>query len=239
MTSFSNTSTLNGLLEQTRDLARVDATQWSTQKVVNSCNKWLDKVFTYGIKTDRNFQLDDTNHTKLPIGTTNLVINQAEYSFLTDEQGNRITNITRIEIKDANGLWTKLKKIDHREINVALDEYKKTAGTPVEYDLTGDNIVKLYPKPSANISAGLKYYFQRTPSYFVATDTTKQPGVADFLHNGFVVASAYDCALSLGLENLSALSAELQKEEMKMAQYFSLRNTDSGGRMMPSRESNK
>jgi hypothetical protein len=236
---FSETTNNTGIVQQTRDMARVDSTQWGTSKIVNSCNNWLNKIFTFGKWKDRNFQLDDTNHTKLPIGTTNLVASQSDYSFLTDEQGNRITNITRIDIKDSSGNWTQLKKIDHSEIGMALDAYESIDGQPKEYDLIADNIVRLYPTPATNVTAGLKFYFQRTPSYFVATDTTKEPGVSHDLHRGFVVASAYDCAMTLGLPNLQALSVELEKEEQKLSDYFASRNTDTKGRLTPARESNR
>lgn len=236
---FSNTSTNAGILEQSRDMARVDSTQWSTQKVVNSCNNWLNKIFTYGKWKDRQFQLDDSNHTKLPIGTTDLVATQSDYSFLTDENSNRITNITRIDILDADSNWTQLKKIDHNEITQALDAYESTDGKPREYDLIADNIVRLYPTPATSVTAGIKFYFQRTPSYFVAADTTKEPGVSHDLHRGFVIASAYDAALTLGLPNLQALSVELEKEEMKLADYFASRNTDSKGRLTVGMQDNR
>jgi len=236
---FSDTVTNTGIVQQTRALMRVDSTQWATSNITNSTNNWLDRIFNYGVGIDRNFQLDDTNHTKLPIGTTNLIADQSTYSFLTDQDGNRITNITRIDVLNSAGNWTQLKKIDAKEIVGALDEYKKTAGIPQEYDLVADNVVKLYPKPIANVAEGIKYYFQRTPSYLLATDTTKQPGVASFLHRGFVVASAYDGAVALGLPNLNALAVELQKEEGKMRDYFSLRNTDSKKRMIPNVGNNR
>lgn len=236
---FSNTSTNAGILQQARDRARVDSTQWATQKVVNSCNNWLNKIFTYGKWKDRQFQLDDSNHTKLPIGTTDLIATQSDYSFLVDENSNRITNITRIDIKDSAGNWTQLKKIDHKEITQALDAYESTDGKPKEYDLIADNVVRLYPTPATSVTAGLKFYFQRTPSYFVAADTTKEPGVSHDLHEGFVVKSAYDAAMTLGLPNLQALSVELEREEQKLADYFASRNTDSKGRLIPAREDNR
>jgi len=239
MTQFSDTTTNSGILQQARDLMRVDATQWSTQKVVNSCNNWLDKIVGYAIGADKKFQWDDSNHTKMPIGTTNLGINQSEYSFLLDEQGNKIITLTRIDIKDSAGNWTQLKLIDQAEIPMALDEYEKTAGTPKFYDKTADNVIKLYPKPNATVIAGLKFYFQRTPSYFVATDTTKEPGVSPLLHRGFIVASAYDGALTLGLGNLQPLSIEQGKEESKMIAYFSDRNRDEKSRMIPKVENTR
>ena len=141
---FSDTSGNTGILQRARTMARVDANQWPTANVVNSCNDWLNKIFTYGKGNDIKFQLDDTNHTKLPIGTTNLVANQSDYSFLTDEQGNRITNLTRIDILDDSGLYRELKPIDQAELKGwALDEWNKTANLPLYYDKKTDNIIKL------------------------------------------------------------------------------------------------
>ena len=127
---------------------------------------------------------------------------------------------------DSSGLWRKLTPIDEAQIPVALDEFEKTAGTPLFYDKTADNIIKLYPKPATAVTAGLKFYFQRTPSYFVAADTTKTPGVPPLLHNGFIVNAAYDGALALGLNNLQALGVERQLEKAKMEEFFSERDTD-------------
>lgn len=223
---FSDTVNNLGILQQVRDMMRVDSTQWATSKVVNSVNNYLDTVAGYAIGADRRFQWDDTNHSKLPIGTTNLVASQADYSFLTDEQGNSILNLTRIDIKDSSGNWTQLKTIDQVEINGALDEAFSTAGKPMYYDKIADNIIRLYPTPDASVTAGLKFYFQRTPSYFAASDTTKAPGVPPLLHRGFVINAAYDGALTLGLANLQALSQERILEQQKMESYFGNRNTD-------------
>lgn len=223
---FNDTVTNLGIAQQARDMMRVDATQYPTSRIVNSCNNWLDTVTGYAIGADRRFAWDDSNHTKLPIGTTNLVANQSDYSFLTDEQGNAIINLLRIDILDPDGNYRKLDVINESDIDLALDEYASTAGFPLAYDKIADNIVRLYPKPASSVTSGLKFYFQRTASYFTASDTTKQPGVSPLLHRGFVIASAYDGALTLGLQNLQPLSVELQKEEEKMKQYFAIRNTD-------------
>jgi hypothetical protein len=212
---------------------RVDSTQWATSKVVNSVNNWLDLVTGYAIGADRKFQWDDTNHTKLPIGTTNLVASQSDYSFLTDEQNNKILNLTRIDILDSNGVYRELMPIDQTQIPGALDEFNKTAGLPVWYDKIADNIIRLYPKPVDSVTNGLKFYFQRTPSYFVATDTTKEPGVPDLLHRGAVISAAYDGAITLGLPNTQALSVDLVKEDQKMKDYFASRNTDEKPRIIP------
>lgn len=230
---FSSVSGGTGIVEQVRTFMGVDSTQWPTVNIVNSANNWLDFVTGYAIGADRRFQWDDTNHSKLPIGTTNLVANQREYSFLTDEQNNKILTLTRIDWKDSNGIWSQLKPIDQVQISPeALDEFEKTSARPMYYDKIADNIIKLYPASDTSVTSGLKFYFQRSPSYFTATDTTKEPGVASTLHRGFVIASAYDGALAMGLENLQPLSVELQKEEQKMIKYFGNRNKDEQPRMV-------
>lgn len=236
---FSDVTNNTGIVEQARQMMRVDAAQYPTFRIVNSVNNYLDTVTGYAISADRNFQWDDTNHTKLPIGTTDLTAGQSDYSFLTDEQGNNILNLTRIDILDPSGKYRKLELIDQSNVRVALDEYESTNGLPTKYDKIADNIIRLYPTPATTVASGLKFYFQRTASYFAATDTTKEPGVAPLLHRGFVIAAAYDGALSLGLENLTSLSNEMIKEEMKMKKYFEARNTDMNRRMSPFKQNNR
>lgn len=241
MTAFSSTSTGDGIVEQARVKAQVDSTQWSTQNIANSCNHWLNKIFTSGKSKDVNFQLDDTNHTKLPIGVTDLVESQADYSFLTDEQGNRITNLTSVSlIEITTNKEILLNPVDRKSIGYNYASFGVDTGTPTSYDKIADNIIKLDKLPTAEDASTykIKYYFQRTPSYFVATDTTKQPGVVDDLHEGFIVKSAYDIAVSLGLPNINALAGELLKEEMKLDEYLSTRNTDSPRKMVAKYENN-
>lgn len=234
---FSDTTNNLGILQRARKMARVDSTQWETFNVVNSCNDWLNKIFTYGKGADHRFELDDTNHTKLPIGTATLVAGQADYSFLIDEQGNRITNLTSVSLLEiANNKEILLAPVDRKQYTkyrFGASDFGVASGTPTAYDKIADNIIKLdYAPTSADASKyKLKYYFQRSPSYFEVTDTTKAPGVADDLHRGFVIASAYDAALTLGLNNLQALSVELQKEEQKLEDYFASRETDEVQRL--------
>ncbi len=228
---FSDTSLNQGIVQQTRALMRVDSNQWPTARIVASANNWLDTVTGYAIGADKRFQWDDTNHTKLPIGTTNLVANQSDYAFLTDEQSNTIVTLTRIELLDSAGNYRVLDLIDQSDIQNAIDTEQSITGTPSCYDKIADNIIRVYPKPSTSVTSGLKFYFQRTPSYFAATDTSKAPGVSPLLHRGFVIAAAFDGALTLGLANLQALSVELQREETKMHQYFADRNNDNDKRL--------
>lgn len=237
---FSDVSGNTGILQQTRKLMRVDSTQWPTINVVNSVNNYLDALAGYAIGADKRFQWDDTNHSALPEGTDTLTINVTDYSFLTDQQLNSIVSLTGVSIKDANtGLYNPLTPVDRSDTGIDLSTFGTQSGTPTSYDKIADNVIRLDFKPPATVSSGIKYSFQRVPSYFVSTDTTKSPGFSPLLHRGFVIAAAYDGALTLGLSNLQALSVEFQKEQQKMIKYFEDRNRDQRGQMTPNIENYK
>lgn len=229
---FSDIVNNLGIVQQIRDMARVDSTQWPTSRIVNSVNNYLDKVTGYAIGADRRFQWDDTNHTELPEGKRDLTVNVTDYSFLTDEQGNTILTLTKVELL-TGGYYSVLQPVDKDEESYDEGSFGQVSGTPSQYDKIADNVIRLDTIPTATVTNGLRFTFQRTPSYFDATDTTKAPGVAPILHRGFVIAGAYDCALTLGLQNLQPLAIEMQKEEAFMQEYFSIRGLDNDMRLQP------
>lgn len=235
MLAFSNTSDNNGILQQVRKLCRVDANQWPTINVVNSCNNWKDFIAGYAIGADTRFRWDDTNHTALPEGTRELTINVSDYSFQTDEQSNRILTLLSVAILQ-NGVYVPLTPVDRNDPNYDPSTFGQSTGTPTQYDKIADNIIRLDKKASATVSAGLKYYFQRAPSYYTAASTTTTTGFAPVLDRGFIIASAYDCALTLGLPNIQALAAERQREEEKIVSHFESRNEDEEVVFTPSPE---
>jgi len=235
---FSNSTTNLGIVERTRVKCGVDSTQWATANITGSCNDCMDFLAGEYIKADRRFQWDDTNQSKLPIGTTNLVSARSDYSFLTDEQGNKIYNLTRIDIKDASGNWKKLEELDETEETQALDEVV-IAGTPTGYYKIADNIIRLNRLPETSVTAGLKFYFQRAPSYFVATDTTKEPGFTSVPHSIFVTWASYDCADTLNLQNVERLFRERELAKQMVVSSFAGRNTDVHRRMSAGKQNNK
>lgn len=232
---FSDTVNNDGILQQTRKLCRVDANQWPTINVVNSCNNWKDFIAGYAIGADVRFRWDDTNHTALPEGTRELTIAVSDYSFQTDEQSNRILTLLGVSMLQ-NGLYVPLKPVDRNDPDYDPANFGQNTGTPTQYDKIADNIIRLDKKPSATVSAGLKYYFQRSPSYYTTASTTTTTGFAPVLDRGFIIASAYDCALTLGLPNIQALAIERQREEERIVNHFESRNEDEEIVFTPSPE---
>jgi hypothetical protein len=205
---------------------QVDSNQWSTDRITVSLNKALDKAIGYGIGADKRFRVDSTNHTKLPEGVADLTSGTSQYSFLEDEQGNRILTLTRIEVKDSQGNWVKLLPIDMTQVNEALDEFMSSNGTPQYYDKTTDNVVRFYPAPNYSSSGGIKYYFQRNPNYFETTDTTKETGLAPELDEYVISCAALEGAVSLGLSSLPGIKIIHDEAKENMVQYFTRRSED-------------
>jgi hypothetical protein len=234
---FSDTVYNLGILQQARLMGRVDAVQWPTYKVVNSCNNWLDYVISYGIANDKFLQLDDTNHTELAEAVDDLTINVSDYSFSADQQGNPITTLLGISVL-TDGYYKPLKPVDRSQVDTAT--FGVISGVPTQYDKISDTVMRLDRRPSATVSNGLKYYFQRAGSYFEATDTTKQPGVNPALHRGFVIASVYDMGLNgIGTVDMNAMQNERQFEINKMIEYFNTRNNDQPKRMTGNYQNNR
>lgn len=225
MLPINDTTNGTGIAQQARNLAGVDAVQWPFQKIVNSGNNWKNFLTGYAIASDKRFQWDNTQHTKLPEGTTPLTINQSDYSFLTDEQGNTIITLIGVSILQ-NGVYVPLSQVDRLDPSYDPSTFGTETGIATSYDKISDNILRLDKKPSATVPAGLKFYFQRTSPVWTSSDTTQPSGFSPLLDRGFVIACAYDIALTLGLTNLQGLALERQREEQKAIEYFENRQKD-------------
>lgn len=187
-------------------------------------NEGLNRVASLIISSDGRWQWDDNNNTDFPIGTTTLVDSQQDYSFSVN-----FLEISRVECLDVNGNWKLLKPIDQADIyDQSLTDFLKTAGMPQFYDKIG-NSVFLYPKPSSTsvtTTNGLKVWFQRPPSYFAVSDTTKQPGFNSMFHRLVALIASRDYAMSKGLSNAKSLAELVQQGEDSIAETYMLRNKD-------------
>jgi len=196
---------------------------------ITACeNRHYDKITSLIMRVDGRFEFDDNNLTTLPIGTTDLISGQADYTISASD----FLEILRVEIKNPSGNGVLLKPISYEDKKgVAMTEWAKTAGTPHSYDKVGNSII-LYPTPNYNSTAGLKVYFKRNVSYFIATDTTKEPGFNPQYHRLLSMGAASDYCISNGLTNkLTILSNEITKMETALMEFYSQRNKDDPPKM--------
>ena len=100
---------------------------------------------------------------------------------------------------------------------------------PRLYDKNGE-FIWLYPKPSSSLvtlTAGLKIYYQRLPSYFVAGDTTKSPGFNPLYHKILSMGAAIDYAIPNGLtEKIAIIKPMLTDMQDQLIDFYSNRAAD-------------
>jgi hypothetical protein len=226
---FSDSTNRTGIIELIEDNTGTQSATTSSYTLktkTRDVNNAYANYFLIGGQTDGRWQLDDTNHTKYPIITTALTTNQQDYTFTVDEQSNQILDIYRVEILDPTGLGIELTPIDQFDIQgQALTEFMKNAATPLFYDKTANGII-LYPKPNYTNAAGLKIYYNRTPSYFVSTDTTKTPGIPDIFHEYLALRPSYQYCLRKGLPQTVSLRNDMVTMEDAIKEYYSNRSKD-------------
>ena len=206
---FNDSAGGQGIVQDVYFQVHANATTYPIADLTRNANAALDKVVSLILGADGRWQFDDKNSTDLPIGTTNLVANQQDYSFDTE-----YLVILDIICSDQNGNDVRLVPIDNADMGreEALTQFMNVAGTPQYYDKVGDSIL-LYPKPSYNYTNGLKAYFQRKMSYFSTSDTTKEPGFAKHLHNYVSLFCQMKYAKSKELKKLSAIEKEMEYYE--------------------------
>lgn len=203
---YNSHATEQDIVHDTYFEASANSNSYPIADLTRNANTALDNAVTLILGADSRWQFDSTNATDLPIGVTNLVSAQKDYTF----DGDYLV-IKSIEIKDSNGNWVKLIPIDNKDLDEtqALSGFETTDGLPKYYDKMGDSIL-LYPSPNYNSTGGLKAYFQRKIDYFSTTDTTKEPGFATHLHKYIPLYCAYVYACAKELPKQNSLAKRLE-----------------------------
>jgi hypothetical protein len=112
----------------------------------------------------------------MPVGTANLVSGQEQYTF-----DDNWLEVLRVEAADAAGNFYPLKPFDFTDLAEGYTEFQKLSGNPGFVDVVG-NTLTIKPASNYSAAASLKVFFSRKPSYFLTSDTTKQPGFAAPFH---------------------------------------------------------
>jgi len=202
-------------------------------------NLALDFVYATIFDCGGKWQFDDSNHTDYPIITTNLVANQRDYSFVSDEAGNLILDIYKVMIKDPNGVYVEITPVDQQSDEDMASFYNglNTTGTPTRYDKTANGIF-LDVIPSYNSTGGLKIFINREGSYFLTSDTTKKAGFAGLYHEYLALRPSYQYAYRNNLSNIQAIQNEMLIMEDKIKKHYGKRERDVKRRLIANVEDN-
>jgi hypothetical protein len=212
--------TFTEILTETRRLTKTNSNTYPTSEITNSANRSLDREVALIRQSEGRWQWDDSNNTDYPEATT--AISDGVNNYTLDPTHYRIE---RVEVKDTNGIWTRLIPFDEKDVPGSLTEFRDEEGTPRYYDKKGNSLL-LTPTPDYSQGASLKVIYQRGPSYFTASDTTKTPGFNTLFHQLVPLWCAYDYALINQMDIRADLEKEIYKMEAQLIDYYSLRDKD-------------
>jgi hypothetical protein len=225
---YNDTTNKNGIIQQVERYINMGATWISgdtdrLREFTAYANKVGHKIWHWIFLSQGVWKYDDANHTDLPQATTNLVDAQATYALPSDA-----LTIERVEVKNSNGDWFRLRQIIENQIPGAIEEFNETDNEPVYYRLIG-NTIELFPASNYDSTNGLKVYFDRDSVDFTYDDTTQTPGFASPYHEAVPVGMAIEW---LKIKNptsttLQFLREEWAKFEVEIKKFYSLRNKDN------------
>lgn len=216
--SLYQPATRSGIIDLIYKTTGADSTKYPLMDVVADINLAKDKFFAIAIQASGVWQLDDSNQTDYPIITTGLISGRRDYSFTQDSSGNLILDIYRVMAANPNGVFYDLYETDQqtRGMAIGMVDGQNIIGQPSRYDKTANGIFLDSPS-NYSLTPGLKLFINRealrfsVPTVNVA-DNTKS-GFMGTLDEYFVLRPSYFYALRKGLQNASALGAEVLKYE--------------------------
>lgn len=232
-------STITDINLEARALCDADSTSYPDAVLLRRVNQKYEEIVGKLIQSDGVWDFDDSNYTDLPVGTTNLVAGQQDYSFDV-----RFLNIIEVEVKDAQGNWIKLTPIDKQTHEGAISDYQTTNGMPTEYDKVGESIF-LYPAPasgSVTLTAGLKVHYQRTASIFSSAEVTtgtKTPGFASPWHMILAYSAAIPFCMTYKKDRVAFYQNTVMQMENELMAFYSDRNKDEPKRLAVKQYDNK
>ena len=225
---YSDTTNKTGLIQRCEFLTNLGDTAISgnatlLKQFTASINTYWNKILTVILKTNDEWDYDDLNKTDFPILTTSTVASQEDYAMPAGA-----LKIKRLEISYDGTNWYKAEPFDVTESGVATDTTSISANFSTSqpfYDMLGNSIL-LYPIPSSAVTNGLKIWIAREPTYFVSTDTTKEPGFDEPFHDMVAVGASMDFAVAKGLKNKSDLASMYADYESKLKGYYGSKQSD-------------
>lgn len=232
---FSNTSTNEGLIQSCEWWAGFEYGDISGDSALlkvftGRLNRRLDYYMGMLGANSRYSTIDDTNFTDQPFAYFEIVEGQHDYEFKKDEDGNDISDITAVLIikSETTNEYEKIDKLtlDDKDAELIMSPNASETGVPSGF-IERNNTIFFDKIPDYGSASGGKLFYKRSPSYFVYTDTTKEPGIPFQFHEMVAIGAVYDWYLVNKTNNstlITLLGIELDKREKEFNVYVSLRN---------------
>lgn len=210
-----------------------DTTSYPIKAFTRNANKAMDRATYLILKANGwNIPYDDGNSGSELLDTSNAITGGMTKLAMS------VTwlKIARVRIKDQNGNWITLSENPRKAQNDV--QLTAPAGVPQTYYILGGYLY--FDKPTNYAFAnGIEIQFQRGPSYFIYTDTTKTPGFASVFHTYVSMFAAREFCKVNDLENrVAQLNNDIGSPpdlensepgsgvEKEIMDYYSMRDAD-------------
>lgn len=194
-------------------------------------NEAYNRYVSIAMKSDGKWQFDDNNYTDYPFAVTNLVANQQDYQFLVS-----MVNILSVEVQNTGNVWYTLSEVDEEEMandHISMTQRFIIPSQPWVFNRTANSIF-LLPAPNYSLTGGLKVKYQRPPSYFLYTDTTKVPGFSETMHEYLANYAIYKYAASKSMSIATAFKAMVDDaEQVGIPDLYYKREKDTTKKIYP------
>ena len=219
---FNGNSDGQDLCTLANEYANTTTLTYPLARKARSANKWMRLIWSWIFDSYGGWQYDDANNTDLPIGTTSLTANQADY----DIPPGSLT-VRGIEIMPSATSTVYLRPVaiteeQLTEKGITEISFFTATGVPLFYRVIGSSI-KLYPTPSYTATNGLRVTFDRGSTAFASTATVQQPGFASEFHEAVAVGMAAEYCRQNHLSYLADLTTDLAVYERNIKKYYSSR----------------
>jgi len=234
---FSDTSTLQGLVQHLKFISGQDSL--AIEDATRLLNFAMDEYSYIALTASKRWKFDDQTNTDFPIATATLNANEASIPLETT-----FLIVDEVQITDANGKYVKLTPIEEPNMDreEVLATTYETDGQPIYYDYDSHSLF-FYPQASAERT--VKVIYRRATEYFDTTDTTATVGIPRIHHEYLPLKASYSLTLRTNDPNSERIKRELVEWEGredsggKIRNFYSKRDNNSTGRLMPKVENTK
>jgi hypothetical protein len=172
---------------------------------------------------------EDTNYPDQQFSYFTITSGINNYQFLTDEDGNTITDITGVLLQPPGASdYVPLNRLALSDPNALLimSPNASQTGTPTGY-IEKNNTIFFDVLPNYGAAEGGKMFYRLVPSYFVVGDTTKKPGFVDGYHRVLSLGGSLDWLLvnkAEAVELIESIKADLKETNADLETYIRQKN---------------
>lgn len=218
---FSDVTNKNGLIQTWEFWTRSsDGTCTGTllKQITTRINSGFDRLMPMLLAYNDQIRWDDTNHTDAPIGRINLVSGQNDYKITEDDNSLDILNITHVRVypSSTSTQYVELERItaDDPRVPEILSPNSSYTGIPTGFVELGP-VLYLDILPNYSATSGIEVFFGREQSYFVSSDTTKEPGIPKPFHELLALYAALDWDIVNRTEDIALIQQLRQVIDVK------------------------